>query len=107
MKVELQTISLDQIPFPRPRRQWGKWFFVKKTNILEYRERTKDGSHYARYYIDLDRMRTSAECLDWIFQVHGKTWMSDRDRTDLLNAIRERIHPQANLCSFGIERGKE
>jgi hypothetical protein len=99
---DLKIVDLRDVPEPKKRTRWGRWRFIERNNTLEYRR--EDGS--CPYYIDLDEMRTSAQCLDWIFQLHSKAWMSDRDRTDLLQAIKERIDPQANLCSFGVERGK-
>lgn len=105
MKIsdDLKAVDLRDIPEPKKHTHWGHWRFVKRVNVLQYRS----DSGGMIYEIDLDEMRTSAECLDWIFQLHAKRWMTDRDRTDLLQAIRERIDPQANLCSFGRERRKK
>ena len=82
--------------------RWGNWM-LKGNRTLEHRIK---GSTFVRYYIDLDRMQTSAECLDWIFQIHRKSWITDQDRADLLHAIQDIINPQAALCSGGVEHGK-
>jgi hypothetical protein len=57
-----------------------------------------------RYMVDLDRCGTSAEVLDWIFQVNAHGW-SAACVADLVEAIRYILHPQKYLCSNGIERG--
>lgn len=33
-------------------------------------------SHGQFYEVDLERCNTSAQMLDWIFQLQGKTWMT-------------------------------
>jgi hypothetical protein len=77
--------------------RWGKWHYNAENNALDY---IIDGA--VRYYIDLDRMATSAQCLDWIFQVAFKTWMTDHDRTCLLAAIDKKVDPQSRLCGGAI-----
>jgi hypothetical protein len=63
-------------------------------------------SHRSGFYeIDLEDMRTSAETLDWIFQVAMKSWATPDIVASLITAIDELIAPQANLCSCGVERG--
>ncbi len=57
------------------------------------------------YEVDLERCRTSAEVLDWIFQVAGKTWCTDKILGGLIHMLDKILHPQATLCSFGRERG--
>jgi hypothetical protein len=52
--------------------------------------------------VDLERIRDSASALDWIFQLGGKVWATARVTRDLLNALDDVIHPQANLCSGAI-----
>jgi hypothetical protein len=78
---------------------WGHWHYNREINTLDYID--DDGVHC--YEIDLDRMATSAQCLDWIFQVAFKVWMNDQDRTALLAAIRKKVHPQRTLCAWGKE----
>lgn len=96
----------------RPREsktRWGRWWLNRSVNALEFHigDNWRGVPEPGRmiYDIDLDKMKTSAQCLDWIFQVAFKTWMTAQDRSDLLEAIRDTVHPQANLCSFGVERG--
>jgi hypothetical protein len=56
-----------------------------------------------RYPIDFDRCCSSAQVLDLIFQISGKTWCSSECLETLIEAIRLFIHPQQNLCSGGQE----
>ena len=83
------------------RRGWGHWKYVKRGNVLVYRRNGQE-----LYWIDLSGITTSAKCLDVIFQITAKTWMSAADCDDLLEAIRVLIDPQGRLCSWGIERGR-
>jgi hypothetical protein len=81
------------------RPQWGHWRFIPNLLVLSYR------SPGGEYEIDLETCTTSAQVLDWIFQIHDKLWCRPQDRVDLLNALNWLLHPQANLCSWGEERG--
>jgi hypothetical protein len=49
------------------------------------------------YEIDLGNTRTSGKCVDCIFQVAFKTWIIVQDRSDLLEAVRDLVRPQATL----------
>lgn len=55
--------------------------------------------------IKFEDMRTSAQVLDWIFQLHQKTWMTPKLTKEFLSAINFVIYPQKYLCSNGFERG--
>lgn len=74
-------------------RTWGKWT-LNKNLTLTHQDR---GS----YELDLEKMATSAEVLDTIFQVSNKLWCSPKDAGDLLDALRDTINPQGTLCSCG------
>jgi hypothetical protein len=76
--------------------RWGNWRLDAKNLTLEH----LTGDHLD-YDVDLEKMNTSAEMLDWIFQVRGKAWASDQDMGDLLTALDELLKPQVNLCSGG------
>lgn len=76
--------------------QWGQWRFDPAALVLRHEE--------TDYEIDLETCTSSASVLDWIFQIHGKTWMTDADRGDLLRAMNVILHPQATLCSGGMDR---
>lgn len=53
------------------------------------------------YEIDIERIDRSSEMVDWIFQLNGKGWASTKDVADLIAALEDIFHPQANLCSGG------
>jgi hypothetical protein len=53
------------------------------------------------YEVDLDDCLTSAEVLDWIMQVAGKTWADDATLAGLVRALGDVLQPQARLCSWG------
>lgn len=57
------------------------------------------------YEVDLERCRTSAEALDWIMQVAGKTWATDAVIAGLVRALDDCLSPQAHLCGCGRESG--
>jgi len=77
---------------------WGPWKYDPKDHTLEH-QRTG-------YWIALSDVTTSAHMLDWIFQLHGKTWgREDQTVLHLLDAFNDLFHPQATLCSWGKEKG--
>jgi hypothetical protein len=45
-----------------------------------------------------------AETLDWIAQVAGKSWATDRIIADLVCALGDMLDLQANMCSMGESR---
>lgn len=79
--------------------EFGNWKFDKKNLTL-----THSGAGRG-YEIDLERCTTSAEVLDWIFQIESKTWASAEDLGELVRAIGTLLSPQATLCSEGQEKG--
>lgn len=74
---------------------WGEWKLNKKTMCLEHR----------MYEIDLeDRCNTSAQILDWIFQILGKNWANPNTIYDLCQAFNFIFRVQEMFCSFGQEQ---
>ena len=43
------------------------------------------------YDIDLDRCKTAGACLDWIHQVHVKTWCNAERETEFIDLLFEMI----------------
>jgi hypothetical protein len=78
---------------------WGPWRLNAETYVLEYFE---DDEY--RYEVDLERCLDSAEVLDYVCQVAGKTWATHEVVAGLVTAITNVLDPQANLCSFGISK---
>jgi len=88
---------LRQMEASRDRTVWVNWIYHPSNLTLECR----DECGFFIYEIDLERCRTSAEVLDWIFQVQGKTWATAEIVNNLLEALDDLLNPQGTLCSFG------
>lgn len=79
----------------KPRRgDWGPWRLDPATYVLY-----PIGSY--RYEVDLEDCTTSAQVLDWLSQVAGKSWADDATLAGLVRAIDDVLNPQACLCSCG------
>jgi hypothetical protein len=74
---------------------WGPWRFDARRRVLDH----------DWYEIDLDRCTSSAEVLDWICQVAGKSWADDATIAGLVRALDDVLAPQQYLCGFGLEAG--
>ena len=87
-------MSEDRTPYivrdslASPPTQWGDWSYDSQTFSLVHRPSDVE--------IDLDRCRTSAEVLDWIFQIRHKGWGA-RAIADLLAAVDDVLDQQRNL----------
>jgi hypothetical protein len=60
------------------------------------------------YYVDLERLTTAAQALDWIFQLYGKGWC-DADIACLEDAVEERFgqNLQGAFCPYGKNPGRK
>ncbi len=107
MKKPISFLTFDQIVALAEkaeqesveRRQWGRWHLSVETLELAY---VQDQRTF--YRIDLERCSTSAEVLDWIFQLRGKSWTRVIDMGHLIDALHDILDPQANLCSWAITK---
>jgi hypothetical protein len=75
--------------------RWGDWLLNPGKLTLTH-EGVSGG-----YEIDLERINSAAQILDWIFQVQGKSWADATAVHDLLRAFEDVLDPQANYCSGG------
>jgi hypothetical protein len=79
--------------------------FVKENLTLEI---TIDGK--LMYEVDLEKCDDSAEILDYILQIHDKTWSTPElvcELLDALNFASEQVHGepiQGVYCSFGASK---
>jgi hypothetical protein len=83
-----------QIPI---KERWGRWRFVRSNLTL---------FHTNGYEIDLERINSCAEMLDWIFQLNHKNdgvYGVDVVK-DLVEAFDDIFQPQSNCCSMGSEK---
>jgi len=87
--------------------KWGGWYFGKEHLTLDLLETPHEiYTHENPFYqIDLE-IDSSAQMLDWIFQINGKN-LNNYGITvcqDLINAFGEIFQPQKNCCSMGINK---
>jgi hypothetical protein len=96
MKNSLTPVT--QITLPDPHcTQWGAWKLDIQTWKLTHVE-------CPFYEIPIDEIDSPGPMLDWIFQLSAKRWVSDKDRGDLIEALRSIFDPQHNLCPFRSNR---
>lgn len=82
------------------RNKWGRWKYNPRTHELEINKKYGGTSH--SYGVDLERCTTSAELLDWIYQVKHKGFIRPDDIADLVYAIDDIFDTvQRRLCSCG------
>jgi hypothetical protein len=101
VRTENGTIPVfkAEVPYPVHGDRWGKWEFDAESLVLKYRESGRN-----EYEIDLQSMTSSAEMIDWIFQLSMKTWVSRQEIGDLVRALDDLLRPQSNLCSGGKDK---
>jgi hypothetical protein len=77
---------------------WGNWRL--DTGSLELVHETDE------YRIDLERMNSAAQMLDWIFQINKKPREAypAQDLADLLQALQDILDPRTNLCDGGASK---
>ena len=85
------------IPDEAPKSRWGHWRFVSSNLTL---------LHDNSYEIDLERINSCAEMLDWIFQLNHKVSCHYGEDVvkELVEAFDDIFEPQGNCCSMGNER---
>lgn len=90
---------LDLLAMKSPRRRvFGPWRVNRRLRVITLPIRG------IFYEIDLDRCKTCAQVMDWIFQVAGKTWADPDIIGWLVRALDEVLRPQETMCSNGKER---
>jgi len=77
------------------------WIFNRKDFALDHRNEKGQ----VDYQVALEQCTTSAQVLDWIMQVLGKTWATDATVAGLVRQLDRLLRPQKTLCSRGVERG--
>jgi hypothetical protein len=92
-------------------RRWGRWIFdAERLCLVCDGNPTVLGPDYSRYIAfigyeaDLERMRTSAAVLDFVFQIRGSIRGVNGGVRDFINAIDDLLRPQASLCSCGTNK---
>jgi hypothetical protein len=95
MSEELEICAAD---FDYDESQWNGW--QREGKALGYTV----NEYGAEYAIDLERFTSSAEVLDFIMQVAGKTWATDACLAGLVRALNDILNPQVFLCSWGTDK---
>jgi hypothetical protein len=80
------------------RPMWRGWRLLPEVPALEFENEEVQG-----YRIDLDRLTTSAQMLDWIFQIHSKPWGAAAF-LGFIEALYDVLNPQGLVCTWGIDR---
>ena len=80
---------------PLPER-WGPWKIDPVRRAIFY-----DGPH--DYWLPLAQTNNSAEVLDWIVQLHEKSWATPEDIGNLVAALDDIFDLQNNICGCGID----
>ena len=94
-------------PIPSERRpahgqRWGRWQLDTSNFVLHV---LNDEGVYPIYEIDLDRINSPAQLLDWIFQIAGKAWITAADIGDFVRAIDAIFDDvQGKFCPWGQPR---
>jgi hypothetical protein len=78
--------------------QWGPWSINEKHLTLVHEE---------GYEVSLRECTSSAAILDWIYQIHGKTWADPATLVGLLNAVEDVLHPQENYCGGSVDHAAD
>lgn len=94
--ISVQEFVEFRAPVPEHGNTWGGWEYNAKVRVLTYLPED--------YEIDLEECTDSAETMDRIFQIAGKGWGTPQVLGDLVQAIQDLLRPQANLCSFGVDK---
>src|SRR5215472_6262323 len=82
--------------------RYGVWHFNRKNLALELYGKANGYPKSNPYCIDLEHIYTSAQMLDWIFQISNKTWGTARVMKDLLVAFEHIFRPQKSICSCAM-----
>jgi len=90
----------EEVPPPADGDWWGPWRYNAKTLVLEYYD--EDGKF--GYEVDLERSNSSAEVLDWIFQLDTKNWCGYECLGQLVQALGDLLDPQSNICAGGKDK---
>jgi len=79
---------------------WGSWYLDTENPALVFQFENIE------YDIPLEKCNTSAQILDWVYQIYNKSWAKPNDVYNLLRAFNDIADVQHFFCSFGIERAK-
>ena len=96
-----QTVALikhswrDYVRSKKENPRWGVWVYNSALCTLAFDD---------YYKIDLEKIDSSAEILDRIFQIHNKLWATPQIIHDLLSAFDDLLNPQKVYCPSGVSK---
>jgi hypothetical protein len=76
---------------------WGNWKLDIESLELVFQFENIE------YPIPLDRCNNSAQILDWIYQIHTKSWVKVQDMYDLISSFGDIVRVQDKICCFGVD----
>lgn len=80
--------------FMENRTTWGLWHLEKSNWTLVHQEKNSN----RKYEIDLEKVTTGDEILDWIFHVSDKAaQFTSHDVGDLIKALNDVLDPRSNF----------
>jgi len=80
---------------PLPER-WGNWKLDRARRAIYY-----DGPH--DFWFPLAQVNNSTEVLDWVVQLHERSWTTPEDIGNLVAALDDIFDLQNNMCGCGID----
>jgi hypothetical protein len=101
-ELHIEPMNLAEIlalPEETTKRRWGRWHLLIRNWTLVYIE--DSGYRRQLYEIDLEKINTCGQMLDWIFQLNHRRGMTAQDKADLLQAFYCIFHPQQNSVRLG------
>ena len=73
-----------------PPTAWGAWRHDAERGVITH-------ASSIGYEVPVSEITTADSLVDWIFQLQGKTWLTDEDMRQFLAAIDDLLRPQATL----------
>ena len=81
------------------KQNFGNWLYNADNKTLTH---TK-----AWYEIDLERVTSADDMIDWIFQVSPKLWVTRKDLADLIYAFDYLFDPQSQIYGRKLQEVKQ
>jgi hypothetical protein len=97
MESKLEWVRASDIEMRARRRDWNGWELLRGTTWLSY-PAYQNG---ARYEFDLSRCTSSAQVLDFIMQIGGKTWATKECLVGLVYAFDDIPLPSGDAVQWG------
>ena len=79
--------ELAKVPdlIPKHNDYWGRWVYNEKNFTLYYNP--EEGKSGYNYEVDLERIHSNQNLVDWLTQLYGKNWTTVEDIGNLFSAL--------------------